>query len=161
MSDDRKQLILIIVPTVALAIVFIITGIAVARRLLTNSRRNTLPVTETTFLQRHLDILRTWKTPTQLASRSVVKIDPHHRPLTLAMPAPTHPPASTTNGSYKKFQEKQKQRQKQRQMRAQQPDIPLEPWVHRPMGPAYWRQVGREMQMRKSRWEKMKNWMGF
>jgi hypothetical protein len=160
MPDDHKQLVLIIVPIVALATALIITGIAIVRKLLHNFHRNTLPVTEKTFLERHLDILRTWKTTALSTSQMVVKFDPHHRPLTLTMPAPTHPPASTTNGSYKKFQDKQKQRQKQRQMRAQQPDIPLEPWVHRPMGPAYWRQVGREMQMRKSRWEKMKDRMG-
>jgi hypothetical protein len=134
---DGRQLVLIIVPCIALGIALIITAIAIARKLQRNARLNTLPVTERTFLKRHLDNLRSWNIPVVSPTGPAFKVDPHHRPLTLTMPASTHPPASTINGSYKTFQAKQKQRQEQRQMGPQQPEISLEPWVHLPMGSAY------------------------
>jgi hypothetical protein len=155
MSDGR-QFVLVIVPCIALGIALIITGIVVARKLQRNARRNALPVTEKTFLQRHLESLRYWQTPVASASCSAFEADPNHIPLTLAQPAPTHPPSSTTNPSWKKFQDEQKRRQ----IQAEQPAIPFEPWVYRPKGPAYWCQVGQEMQARRSWWEKMKDRMG-
>jgi hypothetical protein len=143
MPSDKKQVVLIVIPAVALGIALIITAIVIMLKLRRRSKRNLLPTTQKpqeSFVQYHLSELREWQKPAPL------KTDPNHIPF-LAEPAPTLQPQRPVKGSWQQFKEKQQQR-------AQAPRLPLEKWHLEPKGAAYWREVGKEMQARKSWWKK-------
>jgi hypothetical protein len=144
MPSDKKQLVLIVIPAVALGIALIITAIVIMLKLRRRSKRSLLPTTkkpQESFVQYHLSELREWQKPAPL------KADPNPIPF-LAQPAATHQPQRPIKGSWQQFKEKQQQR-------AQTPRLPLEKWHLEPKGAAYWREVGKEMQARKSWWERL------
>jgi hypothetical protein len=156
MPSDNKQLILVIVPCIAVATLLLITAATIIRKKRRNTHHNSLPITETSFLQRHLDSIRTWNKPTNSGPNATFIADPNHLPFHLAQPEATHPPERTHDMTWQRFQEKQKQRE----VRTKQPSQPLEQWSHQPKGAAYWRQVGKDMQARKPWWEKARDRLG-
>ena len=92
MADDKQQLILVIVPAVAVTVLLIITAIAIIRKLRHSSQRSLLPVTEkppASFAQSHLNTLRGWERH---------KTDADHIPF-LAQPVPSHQPQRPGKGA--------------------------------------------------------------
>jgi hypothetical protein len=147
MSSDKKQLILVIVPAIAVGVLLIVTSVAIMRKLRRRSQRALLPTTEKPdFTQHHLGSLRNWQKP---------KADPGHLPF-LSEPAASHQPQRPVKGSWQQF----KERQRQREMKAQEFNQSAGTWHHKPKGAAYWRQVVREMAARRTWWEKVKDNMG-
>jgi hypothetical protein len=141
MADDKQQLILVIVPAVAVTVLLIITAIAIIRKLRHSSQRCLLPATEkppASFTRSHLNTLRGWEKP---------KTNADHIPF-LAQPVPSHQPQRPAKGAWQQFKEKQQQRVVQ----TQPSNKPLEKWHHQPKGPAYWSEVGKEMQARRKWW---------
>jgi hypothetical protein len=120
-----------------------------------------LPTTEKPpagFTQKHLSTLRGWEKPATTTPEnnawSTFKTDPGHISF-LAEPVASHQPQRPAKGTWQQFKEKQQQRAMQTQA-----SKPLEKWHFQPKGSAYWREVGREMQARKTWWEKMKDLVG-
>jgi hypothetical protein len=148
MSYDKKQLILIVVPIIAVVAVLILTAIAIMRKFRCRSQRDLLPTTEKCpgFTEQHLGALRNWQK---------VKADPGHLPL-IAEPTASHQPHRPAKGTWQQFKEKQHQRGMQAQTFSQ----PKEKWHHAPKGPEYWRQFGREMAVRRTWWEKVRDRSG-
>lgn len=147
MADEKQQLILVIVPAIAVTVLLIITAIAFICKLRLSLQRSLLPMREkplASFTQSHLNTLREWKKP---------KTDAGHIPF-LARPGPSHQPQRPAKGAW------QQSKEKQRAVPTQPSNEPLEKWHHQPKGLAYWREVGKEMQARKTWWEKMKNRVG-
>jgi hypothetical protein len=147
MSSDKKQLILIVVPAIAVAMLLIATSIAIMRKLRRRSQRTLLPTQETPgFTQHHIGSLRNWQKP---------KADPGHLPF-LAEPQASHQPQRPAKGTWQQF----KDRQRQREIKAQECCQPAEEWQHAPKSAAYWRQVGRQMAARRTWWETVKDKIG-
>jgi hypothetical protein len=161
MATDKKQIILVVVPTIAVVVLITITSIAIIRKLRLRSRRNLLPVTETSGLaEQHIGALQNWQKPTNSSTSTnnpwpTIKSDPSHR-LFLAEPAASHQPQRPAKGTWQQFKEKQRQREQQ----AQTVSRPAQPWNHAPKGAAYWGRVGKEMQARKPWWEKVQDRLG-
>jgi hypothetical protein len=160
MSFDSKQLILIIVPTIAVVVAVAITAFFAMRKMRRSSQKNSLPMTEkpqSTFVQHHLTDLRRWEKPARPARPTTdqasqpTKFDPGHLPF-LAQPSASHQPERSTRLTWQQF----KERQRQRDLEAQNP-TPLGQWQFKPKGAAYWRQVGEEMEARKSWWQKLRD----
>jgi hypothetical protein len=148
MSSDKKQLILIIVPAIAVAVLLIATSIAITRKLRHRSQRPLLPTTEKPgFTQDRLGLLRNWQKP---------KADRGHLPF-LAEPTASHQPQRPVKGAWQQFQDKEERR---REMNQQECGQSAGKWDHVPKSAAYWRQVGRDMAARRTWWEKMQNKMG-
>jgi hypothetical protein len=132
MSSDKKQLILIVVPAIAVAMLLIATSIAIMRKLRRRSQRTLLPTQETPgFTQHHIGSLRNW-------------------------PQASHQPQRPAKGTWQQF----KDRQRQREIKAQECCQPAEEWQHAPKSAAYWRQVGRQMAARRTWWETVKDKIG-
>jgi hypothetical protein len=148
MSSDKSQLILIIVPAIAVAVLLIATSIAITRKLRHRSQSPLLPTREKpAFTQHHLGSLRNGQKP---------KADPGHLPF-LAEPTASHQPQRPVKEAWQHFQDEEKRRRK---MNQQEYGQPAGRWDHVPKSAAYWRQVGREMAARRTWWEKVKNKMG-
>jgi hypothetical protein len=157
MSSDNKQLVLIIVPVVVVAFAIIITAATVQLR---RRRRCTLlPTTEPLFTKQHIASLRGWQKP-QAPDPPMdspwpkLKTDPNHRPFLAAPTASHQPERPIQKGAWQKFKEKQAQRK-------EGVKEPIEKWHHQPQGPAYWKEVGKHMQAKKTGWEKLKDKLGF
>jgi hypothetical protein len=147
MSSDKKQLILVVVPAIAVAVLLIATSIAIMRKLRRRSQRTLLPTQEKPgFTRHHLDSLRNWQKP---------KANPGHLPF-LTKPTASHQPQGPVKGTWQQF----KDSQRQREMTAQECWQPAGEWRHAPKRAAYWRQVGRQMAARRTWWEKVKDKMG-
>ncbi|KAF1913093.1 hypothetical protein BDU57DRAFT_581586 [Ampelomyces quisqualis] len=162
MINDKKQVILVVVPAVAVAFLIICTSIAIIRKLRRSSQRSLLPMTQkppTSFTQNHLNTLRGWENPAATTPEngtwSSITTDSGHITL-LAQPVASHQPQRLAKGAWQQFKEKQQQRATQ----THAINKPLEKWHLQPKGPLYWREVGREMQARKTWWEKTKDRVG-
>jgi hypothetical protein len=158
MAVDSKQLISIIIPTIAVVVAVAITAFFAMRKMRHSSQKNILPRTEnlqSTFVQHHLTDLRRWEKPARPARPTTdqasqpTRFDPGHLPL-LAQPTTSHQPERSTRLTWQQFKERQRQRDIEAQNRT-----PLEQWHLKPKGAAYWRQVGEEMEARKSWWQKL------
>lgn len=171
MPSDPKQVILIVVPVVALSIALITLFIVIFIKMRRRFERQILPTAQKSgpamsavqqppnFTQRHLANLRDWQKPTNPASASIVtayatiKTDSSHRTFQLAPPSAAH--QKSQKGSWQQFQEKKQQR-----ALARENAPPIGKWHHKPKGPAYWCEVGKEMEARKTWWEKAKDRVG-
>jgi hypothetical protein len=177
MPSDPKQVILIVIPTVALSIALITTLIVILVKMRRRSQREILPTSQNsapaasvvqppTFTERHIANLRGWQKPADSAASTInstpasmnnayptIKTDPGHHVFQLAQPSATH--QKSQKGSYATFMEKRAQR-----TMANENVQPLGEWHHKPKGPAYWREVGKEMEARKTVWEIVKERVG-
>ncbi|KAH7385396.1 hypothetical protein DE146DRAFT_204226 [Phaeosphaeria sp. MPI-PUGE-AT-0046c] len=162
MSSDPKQLILIVLPVVALSLALIVTAIAIIVKMRRRAQLQILPTAQKSvqppsFTEAHLANLREWQKPANSASMndssSTIKTDPGHLPF-LAQPCATL--QKPQKGSWELFKEKQQQRALNKE-NAQ----PVSAWHHKPKGPGYWREVGKQMEARKTWWEKVRDRAGF
>lgn len=176
MPSDPKQLILIVIPVVALSIALITTFIVIFVKMRRRSQSEPLPtfrksapaaseVQPPTFTERHIANLRQWQKPADSASSinstptsinnayPTIKTDPSHHAFQLAQPSAAH--QKPQKGSYAAFMEKRAQR-----AMANENAQPLGEWHHKPKRPAYWQEIGKEMEARKTVWEKVKGRVG-
>jgi hypothetical protein len=176
MPSDPKQVVLVVIPTVALSIALLITLIVILVKMRRRSQREILPTSQNsapaasvvqppTFTERHIANLRGWQKPADSASTinstptsinnayPTIKTDPSHHAFQLSQPPAAQ--QKPQKGSYAAFMENRAQR-----ALANENVQPLGEWHHKPKGPAYWREVGKEMEARRTVWEKMKERVG-
>ncbi|KAH7084116.1 hypothetical protein FB567DRAFT_75627 [Paraphoma chrysanthemicola] len=164
MYVSNKHMILKVFPIVAIvAVVVAITTFFIIHKR-RKSRKNVLPMTkhpESAFLREHLTGLRSWEKPAAATYPATnrfpqpLKVDAGHLPF-LAQPSSSHQPERSTRLTWQQY----KERQHQRGLKAQNHPPPGQ-WKFKPKGPAYWRQVGRDMEARKSWWQKLRDKCGF
>ncbi|KAH7071833.1 hypothetical protein BKA63DRAFT_492504 [Paraphoma chrysanthemicola] len=164
MSFASKKTILTIVPIVAIIAVVVASTAFFMIQKWRKSQKNVLPVTEhpeSAFLREHLTGLRSWEKPAPAAYPSTnrcsqpLKVDAGHLPF-LAQPTFSHQPERSTRLTWQQYKERQHQRDLEAQNKS-----PLVQWKFKPKGPAYWRQIGRDMEARKSWWQKLHDKCGF
>jgi len=175
MSSDNKQMILIVVPTVAAILLCIVIAIVLIYKHRHNSQKNLLPISaqsqpanpQQSFVQRHLEGIRSWSKPAPSQTDRLgqpLKTDPRHLSLSLAQPSSSHQPTRKVKGSYALYQERQAKKQEQRDREAGRASEISGNWPFQPMEKpkprSYWAQVGRETEARRTWWDKLRDKIG-
>jgi cytoskeletal protein RodZ len=168
MKNNMKVYVIV---SLVVAVVLIITALLTPKSMFNRkAQKPLLPTTEhpssqpqPTFVERHLSTIRMWKKPsipvsTSNSSQTTQSSSAYEMTQipTLARPAAARQ-LSRKPMTYKDFVQRQRMRdphadERHRHVR--------ESWMPAPPNRAYWKQVGEEMEARKTGWEKVKGKMG-
>jgi hypothetical protein len=119
-----------------------------------------------TILQRHIAGLRNWTKPRAARNeypKHLLKVDPHDLSFNLPRPASSHQPMRPTKGSWSLHQERKAHLHTQEERHRAcggAPDISLK-WpfqqMERPKPASYWARRGRDMEAKKTWWNKLRD----